>query len=87
VDLFEGGDEGFVVVVPIAISEGFPGAELFEKVIHACDGNVGMGGLDLLAVGIEPFAQVADFLFLLWGGIWEGEGVKAKTFLVTRSVF
>ena len=55
-DLFEGGDEGAVVVVAISVSKGLPGAEFFEQVIHARDRDVGMGGLHLLAVGIEPFA-------------------------------
>ena len=78
---------GAVVVGAVGIGEGFPGAEFFEQVIHACDGDVGMVGLHLLAVGIEPFAQIADFLFLLWGGIWKGERIKANVLVVTRSIF
>ncbi|MGJ3247980.1 MAG: hypothetical protein ACFE0I_18100 [Elainellaceae cyanobacterium] len=52
-DLFEGGDEGAVVVVTVFVGKRFPGAEFGEQVIHSGDGDVGMGGLHLLAVGIE----------------------------------
>jgi hypothetical protein len=84
VDLFEGADEGAIVVVAVFVGEGLPGAEFFQQVVHAGDGDVGMGGLHFFAVGIEAFAQVADFLFLLWGGIWEGERVEATGFVVSR---
>jgi len=62
VDLLEGGDEGAVVVVAIFVGEGLPGAELFEQVIHAGDGDVGMGSLHLLAMGIEAIAHIANIL-------------------------
>ena len=52
-DLFEGGDEGFVVVVAIAVGEGLACAGFFEQVVHAGDGDFGMSGLDLFAVGVE----------------------------------
>jgi hypothetical protein len=62
VDLFEGGDEGAVVVGPIAVGEGLPGAEFFEQVIHAGDGDVSMGGLDLLAVSLDEIYRISDIV-------------------------
>ena len=77
-DLFEGGDEGFVVVFSVGVGEGLACAEFFEQVVHAGDGDVGMGGLDLFAVGVEAIAQFADFLFLLWGRVRERKWIKSR---------
>ena len=85
-DLFEGGDEGFVVIVAVFVGEGFACAEFFEQVIHAGDGDVGMGGLDLFAVGVEAFAEVADVLLLGGSGIWEGKRVKRPLVLISGIV-
>ena len=51
-DLFEGGDEGAIVVCSIDIGKWFASAEFFEQVIHSGDGNVWMGGLNLFAMAI-----------------------------------
>ena len=51
-DLIEGGEEGFVVVVSVGVGEGFACAEFFEQVVHAGDGDFGVGGLDLFAVSV-----------------------------------
>lgn len=60
-DLFEGGDEGAVVVITVCVGEGLPGAKFFEQVVYAGDGDVGVGGLDAFAVSIEPLAQVVNY--------------------------
>ena len=60
VDLFEGGDEGFVVVVAVGVGEGFACAEFFEQVVHAGDGDFAMGGLDLFAMSVEAMRKAYD---------------------------
>jgi hypothetical protein len=81
VDLFEGGDEGAIVILAIVVGEGLACADFFEEVVHAGDGDVGVGGLYGFAVAIELFAEVADGLFLFFGWGGEGEGSEASRYL------
>ena len=62
VDLLEYGDEAFVVGLPVLRGQGFAGAEFFEDVVNAGEGEVGVLFLLALAVHVEPFAKVADAL-------------------------
>jgi hypothetical protein len=50
--LFEGGNEGFVVIFSVFVGEGFTGAHFFQQVIHSGDGDIGMLGLYSFAVGV-----------------------------------
>ena len=59
-DLFEGGDEGFVVVGSVGVGERVACAEFFEQVVHAGDGDFGVGGLDLFAVGVEAIIRLTS---------------------------
>ncbi len=59
-DVFEGGDEGAIVVLAVLVGEGLACADFFEEVIHPGDGDVRVVFLDLFAVAIELFAEVAD---------------------------
>ena len=58
------------------------GTQLFQHVVYAGQGQLGVLGLLAFAVGVEAFGQVADLCLLLWRGFWEGEGFKAAGVVV-----
>lgn len=55
-DLFEGGDEGAIVILAIVVGEGLACADFFEEVVHPGDGDVGVVFLDLFAVTVVDIA-------------------------------
>ena len=61
-DLFEDGDQALVVGLPVLRVQDFPGAEFFEDVVNAGEGEAGMLRLLALAVCVEAFTKVADAL-------------------------
>jgi len=75
VELFEDGNQTFVVNFLFLRGErrgrrprerapwALEGAEFFEDVVHVGECEVGVEGLLALAVGVERFGEVADFLF------------------------
>ena len=85
VNLLEDGDQSFVVGLPVLRVQGFTGAEFFEDVVYAGEGEVGMLFLLTLAVRVEAFAKVADALLecaFIERGEWEG--FKAGGFHINR---
>ena len=72
-ELFEDGDEAVVVDGFFFGSEGFGGAEFFEDVVHAGEGEAGVLGLDAFAVGVEFLGDLADAVALRFGAVREGK--------------
>lgn len=58
----------------------FHTAELFEDVVHACHGQVGVSGLAGFAVRVEGLAEFADAGLLRVGAVGEREGFEAAGF-------
>ena len=62
VDLLEDGDEAVVVDFAFLRGERFARSQFFEDVVDPGQGQVGVEFLLPLAVGVEPFPEVADAL-------------------------
>ena len=62
------------------------GAQLFEHVVHAGEGQLGVLGLLALAVGVELLGEIADAGGLRGGGVGEGEFLKAVRVVIGRVV-
>ena len=60
------------------------GAQFFQHVVEAGQGEVRMLGEDALAMGVEVFGDGANALLLQVVGGGEGEGVEALRFRVAR---
>ena len=62
-------------------------AQLFEHVVHAGDGEIGMRGLLAFAVGVEFFCEGANTLLAAVGTGRERKGIEAGSLGVSRTVF
>lgn len=60
--------------------------QLFQHVVHARHGEVGVGLLPRLAVRVQMLAQLTDALFLFVACVGERENFEAVRFDINRIV-
>jgi len=87
VQLLEHGDQSPIVNDLVLGRERLARAQLFEDVVHAGDGEIGVRGLLLLAVGVQLLGEVADACLPGCRSHWEWELLKAVSLHVDRAVF
>jgi hypothetical protein len=87
VQLAQHRDQAMLVDHPLLRGQRLAAAQLVQHVVHAGEGDVGVGGLLALAVGVELFGLGANAGLLFIIGDGEREGLEATIFVVTRPVF
>jgi hypothetical protein len=56
-NLLQRRNQRLIVVLTIALGKRLTRSQFFEQVIHSGDGDFGIGGLDLFAMGVEAIAR------------------------------
>ena len=77
VQVLEDADQALVVNFAVLALDVFPGAELFQHIVHLGQGKLGVRGLLSLAVRVELFTQGAEVGAQIVGEFGEGEGIEA----------
>ena len=84
--VLEDADQAPVVNLAVLVFDGFPGTELFQHIVHACQGQLGVGCLLARAMGVQLFTQGAEVGAQIVTEVGEGEFVETFCMVVIWAI-